>query len=196
MKPYYDQDGIVIYNGDCRDIIASLVDGSVAAVVTSPPYNQMSCISEKPSGLWAKTQGGAGFVQVWNDNGYEDGLSEDEYQRQQNAIFAGLRLRACAANASLFYNHQLRWRDGACLHPVAWFQPTGWKLRQEIVWNRGGGMMFNARMFVRFDERILWFVGGDWKWNQEAVGFGTVWDIAREQQQQGKMQLWALELHW
>lgn len=49
-------------------------------------------------------------------------------------------------------------------------------------------MMLNARMFVRFDERILWYVldGGRWQWNQECVGYGTVWNIAREQQQQGK----------
>ena len=48
-------------------------------------------------------------------------------------------------------------------------------------------MMFNARMFVRFDERILWFVRGkEWTWNQDSVGHGTIWNIAREQQQQGK----------
>ena len=54
-------------------------------------------------------------------------------------------------------------------------------MRSEIIWNRGGGMMFNARMFVRFDERILWFTRGKWKWNQECVGFGTIWEIARAQ---------------
>lgn len=48
-------------------------------------------------------------------------------------------------------------------------------------------MMFNARMFVRFDERILWFVRGKtWTWNQSEVGRGTIWNIAREQQKQGK----------
>ena len=42
--------------------------------------------------------------------------------------------------------------------------------------------MLNARMFCRFDERILWFVRGDtWKWNQESGGIGTIWRIAREQ---------------
>ena len=42
-------------------------------------------------------------------------------------------------------------------------------------------MMFNARMFCRFDERILWFVKGSHKWNQAAVGYGTVWRIAPAQ---------------
>lgn len=42
-------------------------------------------------------------------------------------------------------------------------------------------MMFNARMFVRFDERVLWFTRGSWKWNQASVGLGTIWRIPKEQ---------------
>lgn len=38
MKPYYDQDGITIYHGDCRDILPSLEPGSVDLVLTDPPY--------------------------------------------------------------------------------------------------------------------------------------------------------------
>lgn len=36
LRPYYDQDGITIYHGDCREVIYQL--GSVHAVVTDPPY--------------------------------------------------------------------------------------------------------------------------------------------------------------
>jgi DNA modification methylase len=36
MKPYYEQDGIVIYHGDCRDILPSLP--KVDLVLTDPPY--------------------------------------------------------------------------------------------------------------------------------------------------------------
>lgn len=38
MKPYYDRAGIVIYNGDCRAVLAGLPDGSVQTCITSPPY--------------------------------------------------------------------------------------------------------------------------------------------------------------
>ncbi len=37
MKPYYEENGIVIYHGDCRDILPSLEP--VDLVLTSPPYN-------------------------------------------------------------------------------------------------------------------------------------------------------------
>lgn len=37
MKPYYEADGIVIYHGDCRDVLP-LLSGPFDAVVTDPPY--------------------------------------------------------------------------------------------------------------------------------------------------------------
>ena len=36
MKPYYERDGIVIFHGDCRDILPTL--GPVDLVLTDPPY--------------------------------------------------------------------------------------------------------------------------------------------------------------
>jgi site-specific DNA-methyltransferase (adenine-specific) len=35
-KPYYEQDGIVIYHGDCREILPTI--GPVDLVLTDPPY--------------------------------------------------------------------------------------------------------------------------------------------------------------
>ncbi len=37
MKPYYEERGITIYHGDCREIIPSL--GPVDVLLTDPPYN-------------------------------------------------------------------------------------------------------------------------------------------------------------
>ena len=36
MRPYYEQDGIVIYHGDCREILPKI---NVGLMVTDPPYN-------------------------------------------------------------------------------------------------------------------------------------------------------------
>ncbi len=185
MKPYYEQSGVTIYHADCHDVLRSL--SGIDCIVTSPPYNTLSGIGPNPSGLWAKSQGGKSFVHALTTNGYDDDADEAVYQVHQHGLFSELR-RSCNDTASLFYNHQCRWRDGVLLHPIDWFKPEGWRLRQEVIWDRGGGMMFNARMFVRFDERILWFTlsGQTWKWNQDSVGQGTIWRFARLQQQQGK----------
>ncbi len=186
MRPYYEHDGIVIYQGDAAEVVPSLA--GVACVVTSPPFNQMASMPADGigTGMWARSHGGAGFVRAWANDPYEDEINEGVYQEWQCSLF-GTVASICLPTASLFYNHQVRWRDGTCLHPVDWFRPSAWRLRQEIVWDRAGGMMMNARMFCRFDERVLWFVRStEWVWNQELVGCGTVWRIARQQQQQGK----------
>lgn len=36
--PYYDEDGITIYHGDCRDVLEQFPESSVQVCVTSPPY--------------------------------------------------------------------------------------------------------------------------------------------------------------
>lgn len=168
-----------LYLGDAHDVVSAL--SSVACVVTSPPYNQLDGLNGNTSGLWADKKGGKGFVDAWQANGYADKLDEPKYQEMQRDLFNRIAL-ICLPNASLFYNHQLRWRGGKCLHPAIWFQPHQWHLRSEIIWDRGGGMMFNARMHCRFDERILWFVRSrEWKWNQDQVGLGTIWRIPKEQ---------------
>jgi site-specific DNA-methyltransferase (adenine-specific) len=168
-----------MYLGDCREVVPQLSD--IACVVTSPPYNQLEGLNKPATGLWGDKRGGKGFVDSWAANGYADDVPEDEYQEAQRDLFNRISL-ACRPDASLFYNHQLRWRDGICLHPAIWFQPHQWRLRSEIIWDRGGGMMFNARMFCRFDERILWFVRGkEWKWNQDQVGLGTIWRVPKSQ---------------
>lgn len=38
VTPTYSHAGIDLYQGDCRDVLAALPDGSVQCVVTSPPY--------------------------------------------------------------------------------------------------------------------------------------------------------------
>jgi DNA modification methylase len=168
-----------LYLANCWEALDHISD--VACIVTSPPYNQLESLKGGASGLWADKKGGKGFVDAWMEHGYADDLPEEEYQEMQRELFNRLAV-ACRPDASLFYNHQLRWRDGRCVHPITWFTPRQWALRTEIVWDRGGGMMFNARMFCRFDERILWFVRGrEWKWNQDQVGLGTVWRIAKAQ---------------
>jgi adenine-specific DNA-methyltransferase len=38
IEPYYDCDGITIYNADCREVLPTITDGSVNLICTDPPY--------------------------------------------------------------------------------------------------------------------------------------------------------------
>jgi DNA modification methylase len=38
VKPYYEEPGITIYHGDCRELWSSLLDSSIDLLLTDPPY--------------------------------------------------------------------------------------------------------------------------------------------------------------
>lgn len=39
IKPYYEEENITIYNGDCLEVMKELPDKSIDLVLTDPPYN-------------------------------------------------------------------------------------------------------------------------------------------------------------
>lgn len=39
-EPYYSDDLVTLYHGDCRAVLAEMSDESVAAVITDPPYTE------------------------------------------------------------------------------------------------------------------------------------------------------------
>jgi site-specific DNA-methyltransferase (adenine-specific) len=166
MKPYYQDDYCTIYNSDNRDILPR---GDFCDLVfTSPPYNQ-HIQSFKPSGMHKETD--------WVKNissGYYDTLNEDQYQNWQIEILNNLG-KSITFDGSVFYNHKIRWRDKKLIHPLTWINRCNMQLRQEIVWLRDGSVTLNAKMFAPCDERIYWLTNGQWYWNQDAVGFMTVW---------------------
>jgi site-specific DNA-methyltransferase (adenine-specific) len=54
MKPYYSDDAVTIYHGDCREILPTLAAADL--VLTDPPYN---CINRATGGLRVIDKGGA-----------------------------------------------------------------------------------------------------------------------------------------
>lgn len=187
MKPYYEEKGIQIYLGDCRQVLPWLeacyrcagggceecsntgCSRDIDCVVTSPPYNQnIDGFSE--SGMHRET--------TWVSkisSGYADSLSEPAYQSWQVDVLELLG-KCISTTGSVFYNHKLRWREGFLIHPIDWAKPKNMRLRQEIIWRRNGSVTLNARMFPPTEERILWFCGTKHKWNQ-GVSYSNVWDI-------------------
>lgn len=39
MTPYYERDGVTLYQGDCREVLPRLGGASIGMVLTDPPYN-------------------------------------------------------------------------------------------------------------------------------------------------------------
>lgn len=86
MKPYYDEGGITIYHGDCRDVLPAL--GSVDAVLTDPPYGDTSLAWDVPVTDWTGLLDTANFELVaqhyrgaWADLYHEPPLTMDATAR-------------------------------------------------------------------------------------------------------------------
>lgn len=65
MPPYYEQDGIAIYHGDCLDVLPTLP--ACDLVVTDPPYSfgLASTAQETKAGGWGDLMNSATFYTVW-----------------------------------------------------------------------------------------------------------------------------------
>lgn len=64
MKPYYEQDGVTIYHGDCREVLPELP--SVDLCVTDPPYvfGIASTAQEGKAGGWGDLMNSAAWYAI------------------------------------------------------------------------------------------------------------------------------------
>ena len=83
IKPYYDQDGITIYHGDCREILPTL--GRFDLLLTDPPY-----------GLGDRLTGGTGkwgvhFLEppMWDREAPPDGLIHECVLKADDSVIWG-----------------------------------------------------------------------------------------------------------
>ena len=84
MTPYYEDDAVTIYHGDCREVLATIT--GVHVTVTSPPYNTLGArIPSNPTGQHANN----GWMAKVAKFGYVDDMPESEYVAWQVDI-AGL----------------------------------------------------------------------------------------------------------
>ena len=175
-EPYYDQDGITIYLGDCLDVLPAL--SPVEIVFTSPPYNLGTGpggrTGKKNNTKWERAYhpGGVGYGYADHD----DAMPLEDYELWQRSVLSALWEHTTGA---IFYNHKPRpWQTEIWL-PLR-LNP-GLPLRQIIVWARSGGINFNVAHYVPMYEWILLFAREGWKLrDQPASGVGDLWSVPQE----------------
>src|ERR1700691_4087171 len=97
MKPYFEQDGITIYHGDCLEVMDGL-GARFDLVFTSPPYN-LSGVARK-----------AGARRKWNGliggyGAYSDDMDQGDYEEWQRWCLKAMWDRLTPSGA-IFYNHK------------------------------------------------------------------------------------------
>ena len=154
MKPYYDQDGITIYHGDCLDVLPGVAD--VGLIVTSPPYN-LSGDGPADSLLFrhdGHNPNGAYFRNLKKGYGnHTDAMPHEAYRNWQRSVLT-LCWTALTGDGAIFYNHKPRVGGPSVRLPFDLI-PDHVPLRQIITWDRGSG--FN-RQFTYFVPTYEWLL--------------------------------------
>jgi DNA modification methylase len=153
MTPFYADDWLTVYGGDCREVLASLPSDSVDCVVTSPPYwglrdygndgqlglertpeeyvaNMVAVFREvrrvlKPSGTcWLNL--GDSYAANWSSRRDEGGGGFKTNGRERTKYPpAGLKSKDLVG---------IPWRVAFAL------QADGWYLRSDVIWSKPNPM--------------------------------------------------------
>ena len=127
----------VLFEGRCQDLLASMPNGCVQLVVTSPPYNI--------------------------GKSYEHRTSLEQYVADQATVVAEV-VRVVSDGGSICWQVGNHVNKGevtpldAVLYPI--FKSHRLKLRNRIIWHYEHGLHASKRFSGRY-ETILWFTKGD-----------------------------------
>jgi adenine-specific DNA-methyltransferase len=128
---------IVVYGGDCMELLAAVPDQSLQLVITSPPYN----IGKE----------------------YEKRLKLEMYLEQQAAVIREC-VRCLSPRGSICWQVGNYVDNGSIipldtvLYPI--FTELGLKMRNRIIWHFEHGLHCSRRFSGRY-ETIIWFTQSD-----------------------------------
>ncbi|MFC1925077.1 DNA-methyltransferase [Chloroflexota bacterium] len=137
---------IIVYPGDCLDLLKTIPDNSIQLIVTSPPYN----IGKK----------------------YEKKLKLSQYIEQQESIIKECA-RVLSRQGSICWQVGNYVDNGTIvpldtvLYPI--FTGLGLKMRNRIIWHFEHGLHCSVRFSGRY-ETIMWFTKSkDYTFNLDPV---------------------------
>jgi modification methylase len=167
--------GVSIICGDALDTMRTMPDESFGLVFTSPPYNLLNStgngMKDGRGGKWqsAKLSSGYGV--------HDDNMPHGEYVRWQRECLTEM-FRLLTPDGAIFYNH--KWRVQAGLLQDRADIVSGFPVRQIIIWQRNGGINFNAGYFVPTFEVIYLIAKPDFRLAPKANAHGDVWKITQD----------------
>jgi site-specific DNA-methyltransferase (adenine-specific) len=175
-EPYYADELVTLYHGDCLAVLPSLPDESADIVVTSPPYNMGLVPGGNGRGMYrpgASNKAGR-FRDGYGTHG--DAMPYPEYCAWQRQVLA-----ECwrVSRLGVFYNHRPRVEHGRLRMPLDF--NFGLPVRQVIIWDRGTGIDVNLRNFCTRQEWIIVFAKPGFRLvSHSASGMGDVWRLGIE----------------
>jgi len=161
--------------GSAVDVMKEMPDGSVDLIVTSPPYNLKNStgngMKDGRGGKWANAALQKGYSH------HNDCMPHNEYVKWQRDCLSEM-FRLIPEDGAIFYNH--KWRVQGGLLQDRQDIINGFPVRQIIIWQRAGGLNFNAGYFLPTYEVIYLIAKPKFKLVPKANAYGDIWEIPQE----------------
>ncbi len=124
MTPYYERGNIVLYLGDCREVLAAGISAGVpiGCTLADPPYGETSLEWDRWPDAWPGVVG---------------------------SFVPDLSSLWCFGSLRMFLAHGGEF--------------TGWKLAQDVVWEKHNGSSPSADRFRRVHELVAHWYRGPWE---------------------------------
>lgn len=165
MKLYEKNENYTLILGDTLETLKEIPSESIDIIVTSPPYN-INLKDRKDTNI------------ATYDN-YDDNLEWDEYCQNQIDVLNEL-YRVTKKNGVLFYNHKDKFKNEEYRNPIEIIFKSKWKIKQNIIWDRGSSLTYNSGMFGDVYENIYYcYKGISPKTKTKHNVLGTIWRINR-----------------
>lgn len=161
MTPYYERDGIVIYHGDCREILPTL--SQVDHVITDPPYN----VSARGVGGRANTSIGSVPRKDGTDREIVRDFGEWDHDWDPEPFVIAVGGLVRPGGSFIAFTSEF------LLEP---YMRTGLQHRAMLYWRKSNPTPAFRKFVVRAIEMAVWQTnGGGWVFN--AGGYRpNVWD--------------------
>ena len=163
---YAKTENYTLYKGDTLEILKQMPSDSVDLIITSPPYN---------IGLKERKDTNIATYDNWSDD-----LEYNEYCKWQKEVLNEC-YRVVKNGGGLFYNHKDKFKKEEYKTPFEILLSTKWKIKQNIIWDRGSAICYNNGMFGDVYENIYWcYKGKSQHIKPKHSIFGTIWKINKE----------------
>ena len=133
MTPYYDADGVTIYHGDCRDVLASLPDKSIDFVFTDPPYghnnNDGDLIANREKALGRPKTASSEARPIANDGPEANDMFRELLPEYHRLLRQGGCCCCCCCCGGGPDPQFARWSQ--------WIDASPLDFKQMVVWDKG-----------------------------------------------------------
>ena len=126
-------------------------DNSIDLIVTSPPYNKGHYAQKNAaqSDVWGNLNGRKIAYDACDDD-----MEPEKYEQWQRDVLTEC-VRIVKPSGSIFYNHKDVIYKGLIV-PPKWVYD--YKVKQQIIWDKGSSPMIDPRYFMPAHEWIYWIV--------------------------------------